>query len=141
MAASSAAIKAAAVWIDGDNSMVSFVIDSKDSTKVVYRYYPENNIDSPFGIISAQLINGNVSIDKVAEEDFLCRTSADDLYSIRDAINEMRRENGEPPLTEDDLPTVTEGDEWYYYADHVIQRIRGELENGDVPEKGTLAWY
>ena len=74
--------------------MVTFVIDNKDSAKAVYRYYPENHMDSSFGIISIHLNNVGVSIDKVAEEDFLCRTSADELNSMRDAINDMRRENG-----------------------------------------------
>ena len=50
-------------------------------------------------------------------------------------------EKMENRLTEDELPTATEGDEWYYYADHVIHRIRKVLENGDVPEKGIVAWY
>lgn len=121
--------------------MVTFVVDSKDSTKAVYRYYPENHINSPFGIISIHLNNGDVSIDRVAEDDFLCRTSANELNSMHEAINGIRRENGVPPLTEDELPSATEGDEWYYYADHVIRRIREALENGDIPEKGTVAWY
>lgn len=121
--------------------MVTFVIDNKDSAKAVYRYYPENHMDSSFGIISIHLNNVGVSIDKVAEEDFLCRTSADELNSMRDAINDMRRENGEPPLTEDELPTATKDEEWYYYADHVIRRIKEELGNGNIPEKGTVTWY
>ena len=141
MAVNSVVIRAVAVWIDGGNDGVSFVVDSKDSTKAVYRYYPENHIDSPFGIITVYLNIGDVSVDRVAEEDFLCRTSANELNSMRDAINDMRRENGEPPLTEDELPTATKDDEWYYYADHVIRRIKEELENGNIPEKGTVAWY
>lgn len=121
--------------------MVTFVIDNKDSAKAVYRYYPENHIDSSFGIISVHLNNGDVSIDKVAEEDFLCRTFANELNSMRDAINEMRKENGEPPFTEDELSAANKDDEWYYYADHVIRRIKEEVENGNIPEKGTVAWY
>ena len=121
--------------------MVTFIIERKDNTKATYRYYPENHTDSLFGIISVCLENGDVTIDIVAEEDFICRTSADELNSMRDAINEMRKENGEPPLTEEELPTATESEEWYYYADHVIRRIRKELENGNIPEKGTVAWY
>lgn len=121
--------------------MVTFVVQSKDATKVVYRYHPENHIDSAFGIISVQLENGSITLDSIAEEDFICRTSADELNEMRDAIIEMRIENGEPPLTEEELPTATEGDEWYYYADHVIRRIRDEMEKGSIPDKGTVAWY
>ena len=121
--------------------MVTFAVESKDTTKVVYRYFPENHTDSSPGIISVQLENGDISINTVAEEDFICRTSADELNSMHDAINEMRKENGEPPLTEEELPTATEGDEWYYYADHVIRGIRDEMGNGNIPENGTIAWY
>lgn len=71
--------------------MVSFVIDSEDSTKAVYRYYPENHMDSSFDIISVHLNNKDVSIDRVVEEDFLCRISANEFNSMRNAINEIRR--------------------------------------------------
>ena len=33
-------------------------------------------------------------------------------YLARDAINEMRKANGEPSLTEEELPTATEDEEW-----------------------------
>lgn len=42
-------------------------------------------------------------IDVVVEEDFVCRTSVSELNQMRDAINEMREENGELPLTEEEL--------------------------------------
>ena len=58
---------------------------------------------------------------------------------MRDAINEMRAENGEPPLTEEELPTATEDEEWYYYVDHAIRRVREQLKKGVIPEKGTVA--
>ena len=121
--------------------MVTFVIESNNATKVVYKYFPENHTDSSPGIISVQLENGDISINTVAEKDFICRTSADELNLMHDAINEMRKENGEPPLTEEELPTATESDEWYYYADHVICRIRDEMRNGNIPKSGTIAWY
>lgn len=35
--------------------MVTFVIDNKDSAKAVYRYYPENHMDSSFGMLLKQL--------------------------------------------------------------------------------------
>lgn len=80
--------------------MVTFTIGEKDNTKVTYRYYPENRTDRSFGIISVCLENGDVTIDTLAEEDFICRTSADELNSMRDAINEMRKENEKLHLTE-----------------------------------------
>ena len=46
--------------------MVTFIIDSKDDAKVVYRYYPENHMDSAFGLIGVNLENGNITLDVVA---------------------------------------------------------------------------
>ena len=121
--------------------MVTYFIDSKDATQVVYKYYPENHTDKACGHIRANLDSEKITIDAVAEEDFVCRTSADELNEMRNAINEMRLENGEPPLTEEELPTATEGDEWYYYADHMVRRLIEEFEKGNIPESGTVAWY
>lgn len=121
--------------------MVTFVMESKDADKVVYRYYPENDIDKTYGIISVQLKDGRISLDIAAEEDCLCFASAAQLNEMRDSINQMRKENGEAPLTEEELPTATEDEEWYLYADHAIRRIRKEIEKGSVPERGTVAWY
>lgn len=121
--------------------MVTFTIDSKSSDKVVYKYFPENHLDSVGGVISIILDSKEIMLDVVAEEDFICRTSANELNEMRDAINEMRQENGEPSLTEEDFPSATEDEEWYYYADHVIRRILDDMEKGNIPEKGTVVWY
>ena len=100
--------------------MVTYFIDSRNATEVIYKYYPEGHTDKSCGLIKVDLVGEKVLVMVVAEEDFLCRTSADELNEMRSAINEMRFENGEPPLTEDELPIATEGSEWYYYADHVM---------------------
>lgn len=121
--------------------MVTFELESKSDEKVVYKYYPENRFDSACGLISIWLDNKDVTIDVAAEEDFVCRALAKEMNAMRDDINAMRLENGEPPLTEEDLPIVTEDEEWYYYADHVIRRILDDMENGNIPDKGTVAWY
>lgn len=114
--------------------MVTFDIESKTLDKVVYKYFPENHRKSAYGVFSISLVNGDVLLEVVAEEDYLCRTSASEL-------NEMRAENGEPPLTEKEMPTATEDAEWHYYVDHAIRRVREQLEKGVIPEKGTVAWY
>lgn len=121
--------------------MVTFNIESKETDKVTYRYFPENHYESAYGVFSISLVNGDIVLEVVAEEDFLCRTSAQELNEMRDAINEMRKENGEPPLTEEELPTATEDEEWYQYADHAIRRVKEEMEKGIIPESGTVAWY
>lgn len=121
--------------------MVTYFIDSKEATQVVYKYYPENHTDKAYGLIKVDLIGNEISVQAVAEDDFVSRASADELNKIRNAINEMRLENGKPLLTEDELPTATEGEEWYYYADQVIRRLIEEFDKGTVPEKGAVVWY
>jgi len=124
-----------------ERTMVTFVINSKNAKNVVYKYYPENHTDSIHGVITIHLENGSITLDVVAEEDFLRKISADELNKMRNAINEMRIENGEPPLTEEALPTATESEEWYYYAAHAMRRMREEFVKGKILEKGTVAWY
>lgn len=121
--------------------MVTFELESMTSDKVVYKYFPENHRESAYGVFSISLTNGDVELEVVAEEDHLCRTSAKELNEMRDAINEMRKENGEPPLTEEELPTATEDEEWYQYADHAIRRVKKVMKEGNLLEKGTVAWY
>lgn len=98
-------------------------------------------MESKPGIITVDLSQKSITLDVVAEEDFLCRTSADELNEMRNAINEMRIENGEQPLSEEELPTVKNDEEWHQYADHVIRRLSKELEEGKTPNQGTVAWY
>ena len=121
--------------------MVTFELKGMTSDKVVYKYFPENHRESAFGVFSISLVNGDVELEVAAEMDYLRRTSAKKLNEMRDAINEMRKENGEPPLTEEELPIATEDEEWYQYADHAIRRIKKAMEEGNILEKDTVAWY
>lgn len=121
--------------------MVTFELESMSSDKVVYRYFPENHRESAYGVFSISLVSGNVALEIVAEEDHLCRTSAKELHEMRNAINEMRKENGEPLQTESELPIAIEDEEWYQYANHAIRRVKKAMEEGSLLEKGTVAWY
>ncbi len=60
---------------------------------------------------------------------------------MRNAINQMRIERGALELTEEEMPSATEDEEWYQYADHAIRRIFEEYKKGNILEKGTVAWY
>ncbi len=121
--------------------MVKFYLDYKTDSKAAYKYYPEGNCESKPGIISVEFDSMACTIVEVAEEDFICVATAKSLNEMRDSINEMRVEMGEPPFTEDELPTATEDEEWYYYAGHAIDRIKDELKKENIPDKGTVAWY
>ncbi len=61
--------------------MVTFFIDSKDDAQVMYKYYQKNHTDKTCGIIRVNLSSKEITIDTVAEKDFVYRTSVDELYS------------------------------------------------------------
>ncbi len=121
--------------------MVKFFIEKKDNNKAIYKYYPEDDLEKTGGIINVDLKTGDMAVDVPAEMDFKCAAVADELNELRNAIDEMRKERGAAPLTEDELPTATEDREWYFYADHVIRRLKEEGETANMPENGTVAWY
>lgn len=108
--------------------MVTFEIECKTSNKITYKYFPENDKKCEFGIFSILIDTGEAIIDKIAEKDFLRSTSSEELNYLRDAINKSRIENGETILSEEELPLATKDEEWYYYADHAIQKVKDELK-------------
>jgi hypothetical protein len=97
---------------------------------VVYKYYPENHTNKDFGLIRVSIDRKDITLDKVAEEDFLCKVSAEKFNKMRDAIYEMQIENREEPFSEEEWPKAT-----------VIRRLREELDKGIIPEKSIVAWY
>lgn len=76
-----------------------------------------------------------------AERDRMLVVKAEELNSCRDSINAMQKENGELPLTEDELSTATEDSKHYQYASHAIRKITEAYEVGHVIEEGMAAWY
>ncbi len=121
--------------------MVKFKLKEIIDKKYKYEYFPEGNLSNEAGIIIVDIVEESVWVEKVAEEDFECHTTADELNDMRNAINEMRAENGEPPLTKEELPTATEGSMWYYFATHAINRLCDLFNNGEEPTEGTVEWY
>ena len=121
--------------------MVKFVLKTKNDNILTYEYFPEGDFESKAGIIILDINFGTISIDVPAEKDFLCNTSAKELNEMRDAINQMRIENGEPELTEDELPIATEDESWYRYGDHAVNRIWKAFCDEKELTEGTVMWY
>lgn len=82
-------------------------------------------------------------MEEPAERDFQDNATGADMNALRDAINDMRRERGEDPLTEEKLPAEPDNAvcRWWYYYDHVVQGLSRRLGKGERPEHGTVAWY
>lgn len=121
--------------------MVKFILKTKEEKNLIYEYFPEGDYESKGGIIILDTNSETISINVPAEKDFLCSTTAKELNNMRDAINQIRIENGAPELTEDELPIAAEDESWYWYGDHAINSIwNAFLEGKELPE-GTVMWY
>lgn len=121
--------------------MVKYILKQKNQDILAYEYFPEGDFESKGGSIILDVNLKTISISVPAEKDFLRRTTAKELNDMRDTINQMRIENGEPELTEDELPIATEDESWYWYGDHAINSIwNAFLKGKEVPE-GTVMWY
>ncbi len=121
--------------------MVKFLLKTRDENTLAYEYFPEGDIESKAGIIIFDINLKTITVDVPAEKDFLSGTTAKELNEMRDAINRMRIENGEPELTEDELPIATEDELWYWYGDHAINSIWKAFREGKELPEGTVMWY
>lgn len=121
--------------------MVTFRLLYKTETEIRYEYYPEDDKNSIAGLIEINVAEDTIGLLRPAERDRMRIIKAEELNSMRDSINEMRKENGEPPLCEEELPTATEDSKCYQYASHAIRKINEAYEDGRVLEEGMALWY
>ena len=121
--------------------MVTFKLLDKTEKEIRYEYFPEDDKNSEAGLIGINIDEESIVVAKPAERDSLMRVLASELNEMRDSINEMRKENGEPLLTEEELPTATEDDVFYCYASHAIRKIKEAYKKGCILEEGMAAWY
>ena len=98
-------------------------------------------MQEPHGVVTLFKKTGTFEITKLAPADFSHQVSLEDVKALRDSVNNMRIEQGEPELTEEEWATPTEGFVSTFYADHVISRIRKSFEQGVILKKGGAAWY
>jgi hypothetical protein len=121
--------------------MVEFFLKSKDDDRVIYEYYPEGKMDKQPGLILICLKKETIEIDTVAEIDILRYESAEEFNDHVRWLNEELIENGYDALTEEELPLATKDMEWYVYGSKVIERLIEQFDNGEIPDKGMVAWY
>lgn len=121
--------------------MLKYRLKEKNDNEYTYEYFPEGDYSKESGIIIVDTVADTVCLKRVAEKDFERYTTAEELNDMRNAINQMRAENGDSPLTEEELPIATEGSRWYYYANHAIDKLCGLINSGEEPAEGMVAWY
>ncbi len=120
--------------------MVKFKLKEKTDNQFIYEYFPEGDFTKKAGIIVVDTVVESIFIEKVAEGDFERRATAKELNELRDSVNEMRAENGEPPLTEEEWPSAKEDSSWYYYANHAIDKLCDSFNSGEELTEGMAAW-
>lgn len=124
-------------------SMVTYELVRRNESTLVYEYWPENDRESRPGQVFVDLANEMVSLGAPAERDFQRCTTGGDMNAMRDCVNEMRQECGEPPLSEEELPTEPDDSiyRWWWYYDHVWRDLSRRHDEGEMPEHGMVAWY
>ena len=121
--------------------IVTFDLVVNNDTISQYLYYPENHRKSRPGILVYYKKTDHIEIKQVAEEDICVTHTMAELNSLRDAVNEMRMEEGRAPLSEKEWACSTEDETYYLYASHASSKIQEEFQKGHVLEQGMSAWY
>ena len=65
----------------------------------------------------------------------------DEMYGLRNSINETRKEEGLPLLTEEEWPSATTALTKTFFADHAISKIIESYNSGEILKEGMSAWY
>lgn len=101
--------------------MVSFILKNVKDGLYTYEYYPEDNRQSKPGIITLCTISKRLSLEKLAEEDFVCKTK--DTPQIQNEIS------------------LDIDERCHFYADHVMCKIWDSYMEGTPLKSGTVVWY
>ena len=59
---------------------------------------------------------------------------------MKDSVNEMRKEEGQPPLSEDEWPSATTEFTTTFFADHAIRKITEGFNSGNILREGEAVW-
>lgn len=121
--------------------MVKYKLFFKEKNIFKYYYYVFGNLNSEPGIIEVNLEKETIEIITPAPNDFLETFTIEDALSLREGINEIRKENGEPELTENELKIPKKDTKYYRYGSPAMRDISDKLEKDNkLPENGTVAW-
>ncbi len=88
--------------------MVNFELKNRERNKLIYEYYPEGKKNKRPGLITIDLITEEYEVE-LAEDDYLCSTSLEELIEMRNFINQMKLEEEGTEVTEDEFSILTKG--------------------------------
>ena len=103
--------------------------------------FPNGNEDEMYGIILIDKLNETVEIQKMAHDDFSHIVTVDEQNEARNSVNDMRREEGLPFLTEEEWPSATTEFTTTFFADHAISKIVEGYNSGKILKEGISVWY
>lgn len=101
--------------------MVTFLLKSVNNGLYTYEYYPEDNRHSQAGTITLCTISKRLSLEKLAEDDFICQTIDNPQYDNEISLDIDER--------------------CHFYADHVMQKIWDSYMEGTPLKNGKVVWY
>lgn len=117
--------------------MVTYKLIEETDECLVFWYYPEGHESKKPGIIIVDRASGRITITELAEDDWERIIPAEELNELAEAINQMKREQGDTDFVE----MTTKSERYIFYGDHAIRGIAEQLREGTIPKNGMRAWY
>lgn len=114
--------------------MITYELVNITDQELTYHYYPEDDRTLSPGIIVVDMVRKTLDMKRPAEKDVFRPASEEEKAAMGAAINKMREEMGEPPLSDDILAAMTKAAGKYEYLNPVMQDIAAALYGGDVLE-------
>ncbi len=117
--------------------MVTFRLVEENDRLLIYWYFPDGDEEKRHGVIVVDKEKETIKITELAEDDWERDIPPEEINKLIDAMNEMKAERGETDFVEH----ISRPRHNIYFGDHAVRRIVEELNNGNIPKKGTAAWY
>ena len=120
--------------------MVTFKLKEESDQQLVYWYFPHGKEENGHGTIVIDRVLGKLDVTELAPDDRLVRHTVENQNRWRKAVNQMRKIEQRPDLTDEEWPEATEDKISTVFADHAIQKIIEAYNNGEVLEEGIETW-
>ena len=121
--------------------MVYYRLKEKTEQYIRYEYFPEKHLENEPGIIVVDIVGETIDIEKMAADDFIIRHSVEEQNELRNSVNAMRIEEGQPELTEAEWPSATTEMKYAAYGSHAISNLLKKLNAEIIPDEGVEMWY
>ena len=125
--------------------MVTFKLIEIDGNIAVYHYWTENNAQenpNDYGVLAFDKVTMNSEIRKLAHGDFWYTISIEERMEVREWENQQRKEQGKPPLTEEEWPVPKKPLNVTFSGQMAYVEIKRVFERtGELPKEGRNFWY